>query len=102
MTPTKKIQFPKDYPLRCEVVKKVLAITIGVDTLAFADKERTGLEVTDAEGFARDVVRALERQAEDGATMLTDLLDEAMEAAENDGSVHVDIKKTEKNRKAMQ
>lgn len=79
----------KDQPLRCEVVGNRLMISIGVETLAFADKERTEITVTNPVGFAYDVACEIERQNGIGATMLTDMLDKAMEEAKNNGSAHV-------------
>lgn len=78
----------KDKPLKAVVVEDVLTITIGVDTLAFADRVRTGLHVTDANGYANDVARELVQEDEVGATMLTDLLDKAMDAAVENGTIH--------------
>lgn len=90
--------------LRCRVVGgKVLTISIGIDTLAHAfvtgpvgdrltrddehedgyDRER--LRVTDAAVFAKEVVRALLNEREDGSSPLTDTLDKAFDDAINDG-----------------
>jgi hypothetical protein len=82
---------PKDQPLCCVVEGGVLTISIGVDTLAFADAERNGLDIINPAGFAEDVARELTKEKEDGSTPLTDLLDEAMENAANNGSVHQEI-----------
>lgn len=58
---------PKDLPLECKVRGDVLTIRIGVDTLAFADKERTGVFITNTKGYAKDVVREICREDEIGA-----------------------------------
>lgn len=76
----------KDNPLRVEVRSGLLAIHIGVDTLAFADKERLGYDITEPNGFAKEVQAELEREREDGSTILTDLLDDAMQKAKDNGS----------------
>lgn len=83
----------KDQPLQCEVVGDRLVISMGVDTLAFADQVRTGISVTSPTGFAKDVAYEIMREDEVGATLLTDLLDEAMQEAANQGSAHVDHEK---------
>lgn len=82
-----------DHHLHAEVVGDELVIRIGVATLAHACVEgctgEVAGQVTDARGFAEDVVGALLDEAEDGSSRLTKLLDDAMEAAINDGSIHV-------------
>ncbi len=86
----------KDQPLVCEVTGDELVIRIGIDTLAFADKERreyTARErytILNTLGFAEDVVRELEHEDELGATLLTDLLDKAMDEAIDSGSQFVE------------
>jgi hypothetical protein len=82
-----------DQPLREEIDNGRLVISIGVDTLAFADKERTGYRVINPTLFAEDVVRALTVEEEDGATLVTKLLDDAMQAACDDGSLWIDTGK---------
>lgn len=78
-----------------------IAIEIGVatlaHTLAFGDKfnrfdeglndYRRTFAVSDPVEFARDVVRALNDEEEDGSTRLTEIIEEAMEAAISDGSL---------------
>lgn len=86
----------KDRALVCVVEGDELIIRIGVDTLAFADQERRNYErgsaykVTDTVGFAMDVAVALLREDEIGATMLTNLLDQAMDDAIGRGSAYVE------------
>lgn len=99
---------PKDLPLRARVDKGVLRIEIGVDVLAFAAlaspfaweiaAEETGADdsatidprtvyiVHDEVEFAREVVRALHDEREDGSSLLTDMLDAATRKAIEDGS----------------
>jgi len=79
-----------DQPLKCEVKDGCLVISIGVDTLAFADQERLQVKVTNTEGFAKDVARELANEREDGSTILTDVLDTAMEHAADNGSEYIE------------
>lgn len=84
----------------------VLTIEIGIETLASAslrsdfayqcaDPEHTGrgvdprevFEVTQARGFALETKAALLEEAEDGSSLLTELLDKATERAIEDGSM---------------
>ncbi len=79
-----------------------LLIRIGVNTLAHSatyaefanpwDLEKhqyiRTFAIANASGFAADVCRALLDEREDGSTLLTELLDKAMEAAVDDGSEH--------------
>lgn len=48
--------------------------------------------VTDADGFASDVVRELNREAEDGTTPVHLLFDRAMAEAIEQGSAYVEVK----------
>lgn len=85
----------KDTPLSVSVEHNQLVIRIGVDTLAFADKERQDdmwgkHAITNAKGFAVDVSRMMQREEEDGSCPLTDFLDNMMVDAINDGSEWVD------------
>lgn len=87
----------RDQPLCCEVVADELIVRIGIDTLVFADKERREYEsgqryrITSVLGFAEDVARELNREEENGATPLTDLLDAAMDRAIECGSQFVEV-----------
>jgi hypothetical protein len=86
----------KNRPLNAFVENGVLTIEIGVDTLAFAclhtyegeQQRHESYAITDNAGFATDVARELLDEAEDGASMLTDLLDKAMERAIENGAEH--------------
>lgn len=93
----------KDRPLRARMSGNVLTIEIGVDTLAFAalrsdyawnlvgDDGRTRpdtvFRIDDKREFARDVVRELLDEAEDGSSLLTKLFDDACVAAIEQGSI---------------
>jgi len=80
-------------PLKIEVVEGRLVISIGVDTLAFAITHRNescSFSVNDNNEFAKDVVRELKDEEEDGATIVSDLLDEASNRAIDNGSAYID------------
>jgi hypothetical protein len=93
----------KDYDASLDVTIEhgALVIRIGVKTLAHActysdwanpyDEEagdyiRT-FAIEDAREFAKDVGRMMEREAEDGSSLLTNFIDKASEEAVNDGSL---------------
>lgn len=86
----------KDQPLSCEVENDQLLIRIGVETLKFccnnphSAPEKDGWLITDAEGFAKDVIHELTDEREDGSTILTDLIDLAVEKAKENGSRHME------------
>jgi hypothetical protein len=54
--------------------------------------DHSGVTVTDADGFARDVVREMNREEEDGSTAVHLLFDRAMAEAIEQGSAHVEVK----------
>ncbi len=89
-------------PLTAKVEAGKLVIEIGVDVLAHAcaysdwanrwnDKDyvRT-FAITDPTQFAKDIVRAMKDEAEDGATPLSDFLDKVTQDAVEDGSEAVE------------
>lgn len=87
----------RDLPLRAEIRSGKLMIEIGIDTLAFATTESPKLQryddgdyltpkVTDADEWAREVVRALNDEEEDGSTPLTRFLDDVFQRAVDDGA----------------
>lgn len=87
--------------LIAEVVDGRIVISIGVETLKYCHNQLehgfeprkgygSGFLITNAEGFARDVVSRLKSEREDGSTILTDLLDKATEEAADDGSEHTE------------
>jgi len=96
----------KDQPLTVEIVDGELRISIGVSRLKFACEhcpdENIGLtkydedlddylsyEVTDERAFADGVKLALQGEAEDGTTMVHQLLDKAMVKAIEDGAMGI-------------
>jgi hypothetical protein len=95
----------RDQPLRVEVIDGRLVVSIGVDTLAWAEGERQkGLafnasegratepaaRITDVDEWAKDISRAIQRESEDGSTPLSDLLDDAAQHALDAGSIAVE------------
>jgi len=50
-----------------------------------------GVTVSDVRGFAKDVVRAINEEDERGTSMLHHMFDDAIDAAIEDGSMHVEI-----------
>ncbi len=87
-------------PLSVTVKNGLLRIEIGVDVLAhavsYADwanpyEEESGdyirnFAINDSEQFARDVLHAMNDEAEDGSTPLQEFLDRMSAAAVDDGS----------------
>ena len=91
-----------EQPLKCDVIKGRLVISIGIKTLAWASHSENGgpegLESADRGGqtcrvddnkakfWARDVASEMKKEDETGATMLSDFIDKAMIAAADNGS----------------
>lgn len=80
-----------DVPLKCEVVNGSIQFVIGEKVLAHAvnicpalydgENDRGLYKVTDPAAFAKELVRTLNHESEDGSTRLTTMLDEAVEHA---------------------
>jgi hypothetical protein len=101
----KKQRAGKNRTLRCRVQGDVLTIEVGINTLAFAALHSpfvyelvggatvdTGepaerFRIDDKLDFAHDVASELNREAEDGSSMITDLLDKACQKAIEEGSI---------------
>lgn len=85
-----------DCRLKAEVKDGELLIRIGVKTLAWSAKN-DGLRLlhrrdrVDVDLFAVEVCRELQRENEIGETMLTDLLDVAMQKVINNGPISIDF-----------
>jgi hypothetical protein len=87
-------RYGEEQPLRCEIVNGQLLISAGVN--AVRDGLQAGWEyfghqnkvftISNAAGFAADMKRALQREDEQGASLLSDMLDEAADHAINSGS----------------
>lgn len=80
----------KDKPLECKVENDQLIISIGVDTLAFADTERTGLKILNPLEYAKDVANSMADEDDIGATPLTRFIDKMMQSAVDNGSMWVE------------
>ena len=90
--------------LDVEIIDGRLLISIGIETLAWAsDHSDLSMpynteandfvpkwKVIDPLGFATDVARELRREAEDGSSLLTRVLDKALEEAIEQGSLSVE------------
>lgn len=93
---------PKDLPLTVAVENDQLVVRIGIDTLAhaaahcerFYDYDQHDsppyVKITDTLEFARGVLRQLEAEAEDGSSIISDALDDAIVEAHGDGSEGID------------
>lgn len=99
----------RDYgaPLDVTIELDALVIRIGIETLAHAvtysdwanrwndeaDDYIREFAITDAREFAKDVMHAMEHEAEDGSSPLTHFIDKASEDAVGDGSLglHEDV-----------
>lgn len=88
----------EDARLSVSIHNKQLTIRIGIDTLAFADTARTNTVITDSMEYAKDFVRALEREDDDGTSSLTRFLDKIAEDVYEDGSIAIDYEKSESNK----
>lgn len=86
----------KDQPLRCTIEDEKLIISIGIDTLAFCAREHPdfwngeddntpNINVTDSAIFAREVQREMEKEAENGSTLVSRMMDKAISGAYEDG-----------------
>ena len=92
----------KDSPLKTEIKDDKLIISIGIDTLAFCaehcpelyndetNPEPPFIKVADNLELAKDVMYMINKEEEDGTTPLHILLDEAIIAAIEDGSLAFD------------
>jgi len=90
--------------LEVKIIDGKLVISIGIETLAWAsdhsdlsmpyNKEANDFvpkwKVIDPLEFAADVARELRREAEDGSSLLTRVLDKAIEEAIEQGSLGVE------------
>jgi len=103
--PKKKPRSGKNRMLRCRVQGDVLTIEVGINTLAFAalhspfayelvggatvdtDDPAERFRIDDKLDFAHDVASELNREAEDGSSMITALFDNAIQKAIEEGSI---------------
>ncbi len=85
----------EDQVLSVKIADGKLVISIGINVLCFSaencerfydgDRDKYTLKVTNKRKFAGEIVRALEREEEDGTTPVHVLLDNAFEVAMEDG-----------------
>lgn len=93
----------RDRPLQACIQDDQLVIRIGLETLKFAAEhcplfydgtvencDPPYTKIKDARELAKDVKRELFREREDGSSPIRDLLDEAIMAACEDGSLAFD------------
>lgn len=92
-----------DKPLDYRIIDGVLCISIGINTLAYAMKERDPFYVYDENKgdwrsawvildnaeFAKDFVAELSREEEDGSTPLTDMLDKVADNVLENGCIGI-------------
>lgn len=85
---------PKKQLLKTEIKDGVLTISIGVEALAFAIEHNpepgNEMVVTNPEKFAEDVARELNREQEDGTTVVHLMLDRAAKESCEQGSEWVE------------
>lgn len=99
----------RDAPLGCRIVDGRLVIDIGIETLAFATKESPTLyqrygydeekgeerqdfvKINDPDVWAKEVLRQIVAESEDGSSLMTKLFDDAVERAIDDGAEGIDI-----------
>lgn len=94
---------PVVMPLRCQARGNGwLDIAIGIAELRFAAEQHPdfwdgkrhwpepNIKITDATAFAAEVARVINRESEDGSTLLTQMLDKAIRLAVEDGCEGVD------------
>lgn len=91
-----------EYPLQIAANMGTLSVFVSEDLLRYAAETHQGLwdgescadtpvvRITDQREFAAAVADAINREDEDGSTMLTRMLDDAIMAAVEDGCEGVD------------
>ena len=86
----------RSLPLEVRIKGGQLFISIGIDTLCFATQFNfEDFKITDREGFAKDILNELEREEEDGTTLVHKMFDQAANSAVEDGSEYVEETKGE-------
>lgn len=98
---SKKYTGRKAY-LHAKIKDGMVVVAIGIDTLKFAaehcpdvidypgEHDYPFAKITDADEFAKEVVRALQHEEEDGSGPMSDLFDKMIVAAMDDGADGVD------------
>jgi hypothetical protein len=83
----------RNQPLICRVIGDRLIISIGIETLAWAAKDRNGgpvpnrTKVSNKAEWANDVSLAITHEDEIGNSMIHDMIDQAMQDAMDSGSI---------------
>ena len=96
-----------ELPLEAKLVEGALDIGVGESILRFAAEHHPDLwngatdtflvKVTDPVVFAKEVLRQINREEEDGSTPLSRMLDAAILAAVDDGCEGIDIEHFERH-----
>ncbi|WP_036114549.1 MULTISPECIES: hypothetical protein [Luteibacter] len=85
-----------------KIIDGEIVIRLSLDTMAFAAERSPALEsyseeasgylmplITDREAFAKELVHCLNKESEDGSTMVTDMFDAAFSAAADAGAAGI-------------
>jgi hypothetical protein len=92
------VESEKDQPLKVEVERGLLIVSVGVETLKYCHNRSeteacpgfgSGFLVSDAEGFARDIKAEMCHEEEDGTTPIHSLIDDMIQKAADNGSIHL-------------
>lgn len=83
----------KDQPLKIELENERIVISVGISAFAYgvqhADSWDEELKIEDETQFAKDVLRELQREDEQGSTDLFFLFDKAANKAVENGSAAI-------------
>jgi hypothetical protein len=97
-----EVEAQEEMPLRCKVMSGRIDMGIGIRILRFAAEQHDGLwdgespysvpvvKITDVQTFAVEVAREINRESENGSTLLTRMLDAAIAKAVEGGCEGVD------------
>lgn len=92
VTTVEAMKMSEGHPLRCTFKDNVLSITLDAETLKCATENHptwSGLDsayvVEDEKVYAAEVVTSLNSEREDGSTLVTDMIDAAIEHAIENG-----------------
>ena len=88
--------------LKVEIKEGRLIISVGLDIISFAYQEKTGHEVIDRDGFAQDVLLALQKEDETGETITAQFLDSAASKAADLGSENVVFQRLQHVKEALE
>jgi len=80
-----------DFPLKCEQIRGAIHIMIGKNVLKFAAENHPilygddNINIIDIDVFFNEIINEINHEAEDGSTMLTNMLDAAILTTVNNG-----------------